>query len=128
MDENHNFFVGIYDPVDVRRNLLESSREIVSSLQSYDKLHAIRLQKLKLYQDMKKAKEELDMLISRLTVSLPKSYLRKAQEHSSLQPRQVYNTTEARTRESRFISELDMLEEQLRAIERQLSGHKPAKY
>ena len=44
-----DFFVGIYDPQDVRRNVLESSKEVVNSLQSHDSLKSIRRNKLKCY-------------------------------------------------------------------------------
>jgi len=107
MDEK-DFFVGIYDPADVRRNLLESSKEVVKSLQAYEKLHVIRTQKLKRFKDMKKVMNELDMLIEKLNEKLPKSHLRTA-----------IDVPQTRTN---FSSELQKLEEQLSAVEKELSS------
>ncbi|MBN2368569.1 hypothetical protein JXC34_06115 [Candidatus Woesearchaeota archaeon] len=104
------FFVGIYDPIDVRRNLLENSKEIVKSLQYYDKLKEIRSNKLMLFQEMKTVMEELDLLVTKLKEKLPKSHLRKVQEEKE------------KHSPEKFSSELDQLEKQLRIIENELSG------
>jgi hypothetical protein len=72
-----DFFVGIYNPKDVKRNVLESSRQVLDSLQSNTKLKKIRYEKIKYYEQMNKIMNELDLLISRLQKKLPKSKLRK---------------------------------------------------
>ena len=41
------FFVGINNHLDIRRNLLECSREMIQSMQSYEKLTRIRDIKIK---------------------------------------------------------------------------------
>ena len=66
-----DFFVGIYDPQDVRRNVLESSKEVVNSLQSHDSLKSIRRNKLKCYKEMRQIMVELDFLVNKLEKSLP---------------------------------------------------------
>ena len=63
-----DFFVGIYDPIDVRRNILESSKEIVKSLQSHNALKILREEKLKQYKMMRQVMSELDMLMGRLEI------------------------------------------------------------
>jgi hypothetical protein len=75
--EEKDFFVGIYDPTDVRRNILESSKDIVSSFQKDKNLKKIRQDKLFLYEEMRNLMIELNMLIDRLNKKMPKSYLRK---------------------------------------------------
>ena len=73
-----DFFVGIYNPKDVKRNVLESSRQVLDSLQSNAKLKKIRYEKIKYYEQMNKVMNEIDLLISRLQKKLPKSKLRKS--------------------------------------------------
>ena len=67
--KDDSFFVGIYNPEDSRRNILESSRELVKSLQAYDKLHNVREQKLLLFKEMKTVMEELDLLVGKLKIN-----------------------------------------------------------
>jgi hypothetical protein len=98
MDEK-DFFVGIYEPIDVRRTVLESSKEIVESLQSSTNLKKIRKEKLLLYEEMRQIMSEIDMLVTRLNKKLPKSHLRKKDIKKEIPP------------------EIKKLEKQLRNIE-----------
>ena len=84
------FFVGVYDPIDVRRNLLENSKELIKSLQSFDALLKIRHQKVKVYRETKEVMNELDLLITKLKSRLPKAHLRKAIEKK--RPKRVMST------------------------------------
>ena len=52
-----DFYVGIYEPQDVRRNVLESSREIISSIQSKRGLDAVRHAKLTEYENIATGRE-----------------------------------------------------------------------
>jgi hypothetical protein len=107
-----DYFIGIYEPVDVRRNLLEASKEIVSSLKSYEKLESIRREKLRHYQEMKDLISELDMLVSRLRKNLPRSDLRKTVERPKMHiPSDTKNSP----------AEMRKLEEQIRKIEDEFS-------
>jgi len=56
-----DYFVGIYDPLDVRRNILESSKELIKSLEGVEDLNKIRLQKLRKYKEMKMVMNELNV-------------------------------------------------------------------
>jgi len=107
-----NYFVGIYDPVDVRRNLLESSKEAVESLQSFTKLEDIRKKKIRHVREMKIIMEELDLLVGKLREKLPKSHLRNTLDISD-KPKQGA---------VKFTSELERLESQLNELESELSA------
>ena len=48
MDEK-DFFVGIHEPSDIRRNVLESSKDVVNSMQTNEILKQIRKEKLLLF-------------------------------------------------------------------------------
>jgi len=119
MKRDDNFFVGIYDPVDVRRNLLESSKEIIKSLQSVERLESIRNEKLKLFRKKKELMNELDILVSKLRDRLPKAYLRKALDNKELLASKPLYTSK-----QKFSSELEKLEQELRNVETELSSLK----
>ena len=40
--EDKDFYVGINNPIDVRRNTLECSRELIQNLQSYENVKKVR--------------------------------------------------------------------------------------
>jgi hypothetical protein len=111
--EDEKFFVGIYDPLDVRRNLLESSKEVVKAMQAFETIEKTREEKLKLFREMNFIMKELDVLVTKLKARLPKSHLRKALDEPV--KRKVPRVS------SKFSSELEKLEEQLKMIERELS-------
>lgn len=101
MDEK-DFFVGIYEPTDVRRNVLESSKEIVETLQSNSKLAKIRNDKMLLYDEMRKIMGDLDLLISKLNNKLPKTHLRKETKDNKIQPELTKLEKELRSLETEF--------------------------
>jgi len=118
--KEEDYFVGIYDPLDVRRNLLESSKEIIKSLQAFDKVESVREEKLKLFKEMRRVMAELDLLVSKLKTKLPKSYLRKAVEKNNVSSlRKIQYPAN-----KKFSSELERLEQELRNVERELSSMK----
>ena len=76
MDEK-DFFVGIHEPSDIRRNVLESSKDVVNSMQTNEILKQIRKEKLLLFEKMRSVMNDLDLLVSKLNKKLPKTHLRK---------------------------------------------------
>ena len=124
--EKDGFFVGVYDPIDVRRNLLENSKELIKSLQSFDTLLKIRHQKVRAYRETKDVMNELDLLITKLKSGLPKAHLRKAIEKK--RPKRIMSTrippdSKSDSRE-KFISELKKLEQEMKNIEKEISAFK----
>jgi DNA repair protein RadC len=100
--EEKNFFVGIYDPSDVRRNVLESSKEIVKSFQSSKNIKKIREDKLFLYDEMRNIMNELDMLIINLDKRMPKTHLRKTEISNPSDPNLEKLEKEIRNIEKEF--------------------------
>lgn len=108
-----DFFVGIHEPLDVRRNLLECSREIVNSLKSNEKITRIRKEKLHNFEKMKTIMSELDLIISQLKTKLPKSNLRKSLDNNRIP------IVSAKTTSS--TAEMKELDNQLKDIEKEFS-------
>ena len=103
-----DFFVGIYNPRDVKRTVLESSKQILGSLQINTKLKEIKAKKIKYYEQMNLVMHELDMLISKLQKKLPKSKLRKNYSKKTEKIKPQLGLTK--------------LEEQLSKVENEFSG------
>lgn len=70
------FYVGVPTPADVRRTLLECSREAVQFLQRYEKLKAIRQEKMQAVQQLRSDVRELRSLMSNAKKLLPKTHLK----------------------------------------------------
>ncbi|MEM4396998.1 MAG: hypothetical protein QW757_00050 [Candidatus Woesearchaeota archaeon] len=112
-------FVGIPEPIDVRRNLLESSKDLIKCLQTYDKLEAIREQKLKYFKEMKRVSSELDMLVNRLKQKLPQT-IRKLEKKEN---KKIVEENLIKPNK-KLKSDLQKLEEQLQLIEEELRSLK----
>ncbi|MFH0875578.1 MAG: hypothetical protein V1859_06575 [archaeon] len=115
--EKQGFFVGINNPLDVRRNTLECSREMIQVLQLYTKVAKLREDKIKRTQQLKTVVRELDLLFTRLRSTLPKTHLRaknvEEPNKSKLKMKGKVSLKE--------LSELERLEEQLREVEQEIT-------
>ena len=65
------FYVGIREPGEIRRNLLESARESIHFLQRYEKLKALQEQKYQTILHLDAEVKELKSLVSKLRKSFP---------------------------------------------------------
>jgi len=74
--EESLFYVNLEEPVEIRRNILESSKEIVQLLQRYEKIRNIRVKKSSKITDLKKQTKEIAIMVAKLKQYLPKSGLR----------------------------------------------------
>jgi len=114
-------YVGIRNKSEIRRELLESSKDIVGVLKNYDKLNAVREEKIEKIMELKNILAELKQIngllkdqfpsekISEKKPVLKKSYARKAER---LKPRPAAKKPS---------SEIKKLEEELGEIEERLS-------
>ena len=65
------FYIKISDPIDMRRNLLESSRSVLKCMQSYERLIDVRDKKLKATIILRSIMKETNLLSSKLKKLLP---------------------------------------------------------
>jgi len=77
MAEIKGFYVGVKEPISLRRNLLESSKAIVQSLKDYEKLKLIRGERHAKILEFKEKIDEMLVLLSNLKEHLPKHELKK---------------------------------------------------
>jgi len=66
------FYVGVQNPAEVRKTMLEASRELLVSLKQYEHLRNIRAQKLSLYSKYQIQVSNIKSLIAKLQRAVPK--------------------------------------------------------
>ncbi len=128
------FYVGVQDPTEVRRNVLESYRDAVHFLQQHGKLKALRAQKAQALEELRADVRELKKLVLKMKRVMPKTKLRvklneehqeakapaekKAEEKPKKKEKKKRH--EKQPRPAKDGSELEQLESELSEIEHKL--------
>jgi hypothetical protein len=140
-EESNVFYVGMRDPIEMRRSILESSKEMVQYLQRAEKFKSIRSEKAEQVAKLKDIMAELAKLVNKLKTALPKTHLRTRMhkhEEEIMKETLVREIREAKeemevtersniTREPQKramkqpVTELEKLEAELSAIESKLT-------
>ena len=120
-------FVGLRDPEDVRRNILESLKEIVESLQRFEKFKETRKDKIDHVNKLGKTIKEIGKLVLDLKNALPEAKIR-AVRVSEQEPKEKKKTItrqkakQAEEAKTKPLTELQKLESELSEIESKLSS------
>ena len=117
------FFVGLHNSMDVRRNILESSRDMIHTLQSYQKVSELREEKFRRIQQFKTIMEELKLLISKLNRALPKIQVKEVEVKAkeALERKGKKETKLEVSQDKSGKTDLEKLEEELAKIEGRLA-------
>ena len=117
---NHeeSYFVSIRNPVELRRQLLESAKKSIYCLQVYYRIKLVRERKLKEMQRLRQLVQELQYLNVALTEKLPKHVDVSAHIKKSEKPSPKIHHTKSKPVQEK--SDLDKLEEHLKKIEERL--------
>lgn len=137
-EKEPSYVVQVNDPKMLRRDILESLREIIIFMQGYERFRKIQEEKVALFGSLKKDVRDLNGLIeTKLKVYLPKGKLKGVkgasssstvmekshevvEEEEPLPPKAEEKPIFTPRRETPYRSELDELESQLKDIEGQL--------
>lgn len=133
-DREPEYMVQVHEPTNLRKNILESLREIIIFMQSYEKFRQIQEEKVATFNDLKESIKQLTSLLDhKLKHHFPKgklsiSTLRRdvpkmavpAEMEDEIEEVETPARKTAYTPEPHPITELDELESQLRDIEGQL--------
>lgn len=119
--EENPLFVGISEGNELRRNILECSKDILESLKEHEKFKAVREEKIKLIHQFKGEIKEISKLINTLRKNLPKVKdvgIKKAEVKrvKEEKPKAV------KVEEPKGKSELERLEAELDEIESKLDS------
>src|SRR3989344_3386027 len=123
MSEKDQFYIGVKSPVEIRRQVLESSRSVLQTLQQYEKFKELRMQKLEEIAALKNILRELDNAVGQLRNVMPKAGLREMPEESIHHPNhhQKKKTQQVSKGPSKHDEEVAKLEQSLQDIEERLS-------
>ena len=124
MKEEEPLYVGILDPVDLRKDLLNSSKVLITSLRKYETFNTIREGKEAKFAELRKIIREIEILNRRLKQILPKTHLKpKMKEEEPAEPLMPIRKIVERPVMPRIIKEktrLAELEDELAKVEEKL--------
>ncbi|NQU79207.1 hypothetical protein HQ545_05570 [Candidatus Woesearchaeota archaeon] len=105
------YFVQIKDPVDMRKNLLGTSKQIIQILQRYERIKSLRIRKIEKASKLKETNKEINMLVAKMKKEMPNADIR-------IHPRQ--DIPEQKVIEKPEHDDLNKLETELRMIEQKI--------
>jgi len=114
--EEETYYVNVREPSESRRNLLETSREIVLALQKYENFKLSRVKKHNLVDLLRKNFREINDLILRLRKEMPQVKARKRIPEREEKPKALPRIPKK--------NDLDDLERELSLIEGRLKSLK----
>ena len=128
-EEDSVFYVGIKDPIEIRRSILESSKEMLHYLQRAEKFKHVRKEKAVQIAKLKEDMKEITKLTRKLKSLLPKSGLRAAKPKPKPKPQKKAKKKAEAKKEAppvevekpKETSELEKLETELGEIEGRLT-------
>ena len=112
---DESFFVGVRNPLELRRDLLGTSKDIIISLKKYEEIIELRNHKIQLTMDLHNKNKEIKMLAAHLLEVVPKTNLKAAVSRSKSAIK-----SEATHIRHDNLSELDKLEKELASIDKKI--------
>jgi len=82
-----DLYVNLQKPLEIRRNILECSKDVLMVMERLDRIKALRKQKTDAVQQLKVQIGELNILVSKLAEQLPdyKLFVKEQKKHASQQ-------------------------------------------
>ena len=123
-------FVEIREPSEVRRNILESLKNIVETLQRFEKFKHLRKEKIHSINKLSNDLKRINKMFSDLKNAIPETKLREIKAKSILKeeekekPKKKKHSRRHKDAEEkqRPLTEVERLESELGAIEEKLKG------
>lgn len=118
-EDKQDLYIGIKDPNEVRRNLLEGSRNILRLLQRIERFKSLKDEKEELFERLRTLTKEITDLDIRLKAMLPKQAIKRSSKiKATEQPKK--DSKKAPPAKPKKKSEIDKLEDSLSDIEEKL--------
>lgn len=127
---NELFFVQVKKPNEVRKDILETLRKIVETLQKFEKFKHIRHEKLEKIRNLGVLLKQANKILGDLRLKLPQTNLRAtAVREASPQPKKMHHNQKKKIKAAeeksekapkKELTEIDKLEAELSAIESKL--------
>ena len=119
------FFVRVKDPVEVRRNILETLKEIVEVLQRFEKFKQLRHEKIEKINRLRVLLRQANKMLGEMRGKLPQTNLRASVSRESAQNahhRKKKIKPAEKAPQKREMTEVEKLEAELNAIESKLKS------
>jgi len=133
-EKDEVFFVGITDPIELRRTLLEASKDIVQDLQHFQQYVGARRERKKLVEELKHEMVEIHRLVGSLKKELPSVAIRAQKvplpQHEEVPKKKKKQHHKKKAKapkklpgmKKQEVHELEKLESELTDIESKLGG------
>ena len=124
-EQSEVFFVQVMEPAQVRRNILESLKQILELLQRFEKFKHLRHEKANKIQKLRILMRDANKLMANLKSKLPQTSLRSVAPEPQKPERRVSrkkNQTVQTKAPRKERTELEKLESELSAIESKLKS------
>jgi len=115
------FFVGIKNPINTRRLLLNSSKDLLDALKDYENFENLKQEKAKYIIELKRILDEVTVLNRKLKTHLPKTPLQAPPKYARV-ARTRKETPSKRTKMAKVATKVDLLESELAKVEDRLKG------
>ena len=122
------FFVRVKDPVEVRRNILETLKEIVEVLHRFEKFRQLRHEKIEKINHLRVLLRQSNRMLGELRSKLPQTNLRASPQRESPahkarhKKKKGAKASEGKAPQKRELTEVEKLEAELSAIESKLKS------
>jgi len=113
------FFVGIKDPIELRKDLLTGSKDLIDSLRRYEQYKDFKRQKLDYIMELKRVFDELLVLNKKVRGKLPRTPLKSIKVPLKETP----TTKTIKGKKVKIApAKIDLLEQELANIEKRLGS------
>lgn len=115
------FFIKIDDPKEFRKSLLYSVRDMLQTLQRYEHIKNLRVEKEKMVAHLKRISKEIQGLIRNLENALPDVHYESAKKKGGQKKAASKKRSRSRVKVAAPVhSEFDALEDELRKIDEKI--------
>lgn len=116
-----DYYVGIRSANDLRRNLLESSKAVILSLENFERIKQIETEKTQLKHKLKDDVKELKMLFSKLENLMPEEVIQSIQKKEVVSKQPIKTIPKKTPKNDLEEKEIEKLHKNLSMIEERLS-------
>ena len=128
--ENELFFVGIRDPLELRKELLTDSKAMIDALKRYERYKEIKEEKQRHILELKRVFDEMLILNKKFRGKLPKVPMKvpsvglsvREELDDELPKQKMAPHKEERVERREPLSKLDLLEQELAKVEQRLGS------
>lgn len=123
-EQSQELYVSIREPIEIRRNLLESSKDIIETLKRFQNISGLKDKKLNEINNLKSDVRDINRLLSKLRGGLPKTKLKfeAVQETEKQKGHEKKAQTESKAEKpKKELTEIEKLEKELEEIESKLN-------